>query len=190
MGQFYLCSELNCNRKYITKNKLVKHFLDAHEIIKTENEIGEPVEITKENKKEVETKKDKLKQKEIQEDRIKDINRKKQLELEAKTEAERELKEKYMEQYKKLEQSKLEVEQKQMELSKKWLEIVTRVQNRIKENSSECSLCVEEVADTACIPCGHKNFCRECIENYLKSYHQNGCPVCRQEVKSLVKIYS
>ncbi|XWV25427.1 putative E3 ubiquitin-protein ligase XBAT35-like [Tupanvirus deep ocean] len=190
MGKFYLCTELNCNRKYVTKSKLLKHLLDAHEIIKSENEITEPVEITKDNKKDIEANKNKTKQNELVEERLKEINRKKQLELDAKAEAERELKEKYLAQYKKIEQSKLELERKQIELDKKWLDIIAKVQERLKENSSECSLCVEEPADTACVPCGHKNFCRECIENYLKSYRSNGCPVCRQKIDSLIKIYS
>ena len=190
MGKFFLCTELDCNRKYITKNKLIKHLLDTHEIIKTDNDIGDAVEVTNENKKQVEAKKNKVKRDEIQEEKIKEINKKKQLELEAKLEAEKEFKQNNIDKFKELEKNKLLLQQKQIELDKKWTSIVSLVHERIAKNSTDCSICVEEMADTACVPCGHKNFCRSCIDNYLKSYNKNGCPVCRQEVKSLVKIYS
>lgn len=52
---FYLCSELNCNRKYKTKNKLINHLLKEHKII--DAQVGDPIEITKENKQAVEERK-------------------------------------------------------------------------------------------------------------------------------------
>ena len=70
MSSFYLCPEINCNRKYKTKNKLIDHLLQIHKIIA--HEVGEPVEITKENKKNVENMKNNIKRVEQREFLIKE----------------------------------------------------------------------------------------------------------------------
>lgn len=51
MSLFYICSEINCNRKYKTKNKLILHLLDNHNIVMESANTIEPVLITKDNKK-------------------------------------------------------------------------------------------------------------------------------------------
>ncbi len=43
---FHLCPELNCNRKYKTKPKLIDHLLKVHQIV--DFVVDDPIEITKE----------------------------------------------------------------------------------------------------------------------------------------------
>ncbi|CAB3380127.1 Hypothetical predicted protein [Cloeon dipterum] len=43
--------------------------------------------------------------------------------------------------------------------------------------SKKCSLCLEEMTDTSCTPCGHL-FCWECILEWLNS--KSECPLCRE----------
>jgi hypothetical protein len=63
------------------------------------------------------------------------------------------------------------------------------IPNRVKNNSNECCICYEAVANTAVIPCGHKFFCYPCITNHQEVYSHKGCPFCRGVVEGIVKIY-
>jgi membrane-associated HD superfamily phosphohydrolase len=188
MPKLYLCSELNCNKKYITQKKLIAHLLNVHEIVK--DDIADPVEITNENKKTEETKKNKIKREEEIEEKKKEIEKRNQLKLKAKLEAEEEYKQEQFEKYKSLEENKLQLLQEQKKLDKKWISMIKLIQNRTEKNSLNCSICVDNLADTACVPCGHKNFCYKCIDDYFKTYGEKGCPVCRAEIITIVKIYS
>ena len=197
MPKFYLCNELNCNRKYITKEKLIIHLLSVHDIIKNDNDIGEPIEITRENKKIEQAKKNKSKMDEERNEKIKEVKKREQLELDAKLKAEEEYKQEQIEKYMLLEEKKLLLEEeriilqnKEKEIDNKWISLVNLIQNKIEKNPQDCSICAEKMADTACVPCGHKNFCYECIDSYFKTYTHRGCPVCRSEIIIIVKIYS
>lgn len=106
---FYLCTELNCNRKYKQAQRLVDHLLDAHQIINPS--VPEPVLITKETKNIVERNRNNLKRQEERQMKIAELERQKQLESEAK----RTLEEKYKEEYEQLEKLRLENEKKNEE---------------------------------------------------------------------------
>ena len=58
----------------------------------------------------------------------------------------------------------------------KWISLVSSIQNNIENNSLECLICGVNAADTACIPCGHKNFCYDCIDLCLKHIHTSRLP--------------
>ncbi len=77
INSFYFCTEINCNRKYKTENKLVDHLLQVHKIIS--NDDHQPVEITKENKKNVQNMKNNIKQAEQRELLIKEAEVRQQL---------------------------------------------------------------------------------------------------------------
>ena len=62
----------------------------------------------------------------------------------------------------------------------------------------ECKICLQQVADTACLPCGHLSMCGWCAEQWVPTREGDRtrpvskgvrCPCCRGRVKSRVKIY-
>lgn len=155
MSEFYLCSELNCNKKYKTKNKFINHLLNNHNVIKKEDEIGDPVEITKTNKKVEQDKKNKLKKQELMDEKIKEIEKFEELKLQAKLKAEEKYKQEQMEKYMLLEEKKLLLEEeklkqqeKQKELDEKWISLIGSIQNKIENNSEECLICSVNSANT------------------------------------------
>jgi len=63
----------------------------------------------------------------------------------------------------------------------------------------ECKICLSQLADTACLPCGHLSMCSWCadqaipVREYDKTRPRNRhakCPICRKGVKQRVKIYA
>jgi hypothetical protein len=55
-----------------------------------------------------------------------------------------------------------------------------------------CILCKNNAADTAVIPCGHKRFCKVCIQQYQASSADNICPVpsCGRDICMTRKIFT
>jgi hypothetical protein len=62
----------------------------------------------------------------------------------------------------------------------------------------ECKICLQQIADTACLPCGHLSMCEWCAEQWVPTKTEDKtrpqdksvkCPCCRARVKSRVKIY-
>ena len=54
----------------------------------------------------------------------------------------------------------------------------------------KCVICHENNIDTACIPCGHYNFCFECIDICWKTRPQDGCPICKDKIMFVNKIFT
>ncbi|RHY85445.1 hypothetical protein DYB35_009287, partial [Aphanomyces astaci] len=54
-----------------------------------------------------------------------------------------------------------------------------------KEARRVCILCCDGPQNAVCVPCGHNAICMQCAENVLGST----CPVCRQHIRELVRIY-
>lgn len=50
-----------------------------------------------------------------------------------------------------------------------------------------CCICMENESNMAIVPCGHKCLCERCQLLLDKS---RGCPICRSEITSYLKIYS
>jgi hypothetical protein len=46
----------------------------------------------------------------------------------------------------------------------------------------ECKICMENLNNTVCVPCGHC-FCENCGNNL------NECPICRQHIDNIIPIY-
>lgn len=97
--------------------------------------------------------------------------RQREIEEEAIREAEVQLRERYGQEYIKLEEEKM------------------RIVQRVKDNPDECCICYDAPADTAVIPCGHKYFCHPCILNQKTNYSQQGCPFCRGPIFDILKVY-
>lgn len=58
-------------------------------------------------------------------------------------------------------------------------------------NAKLCLICASKKADVAFIECGHMIVCESCgnkLKNETK--HNRKCPVCRKEIKKILKIYS
>lgn len=163
MGKFYLCTALNCNRKYLKKERFISHMLNDHQVIIDYD--PEPMEINKDNKAKVHSDRNKGKQKAQDDETREKIRREKELEKQA--------------------QKQFENENKQeiMELNKKYLEI----QKNIVNNIELCGICLDNKADSCTNPCGHLNFCNECINDWFKTNKK--CPTCRSEISSIIKVY-
>lgn len=133
---FYLCPVLNCNRKFKKKDRLETHLLENHKII--DAEIGEPVAMTKENKKQVEQNHNNKKRREYLERKKIELQEKKKLELEAKKIAEEEFMKNKINEYKimeeqKLEKIKLENEKMKIELEAQRIAEEEFMKNKIEE---------------------------------------------------------
>ncbi|KAE9991444.1 hypothetical protein EG327_011673 [Venturia inaequalis] len=62
----------------------------------------------------------------------------------------------------------------------------------------ECKICLSQVADTACLPCGHLCMCSWCADQAVPVKSEDRtrpakkgikCPVCRENVKSRARIF-
>ena len=130
--------------------------------------------------------------------RLKYFNRPNEKMIEdAKKEAENKYKQEQIEKYKLIEEAKMKQEEqslqqmiKVVELEEKWIDMINKVQDNCNKDSELCSICFDNDADTAIVPCGHKYFCYNCIANYNKAYSNKGCPVCRKGIVSFIKIFS
>ena len=194
MGLFYNCSE--CARKYKLKERLIQHMLKVHTIV--DPPIGEPTENRARISK-IQLQREK-REKELEELR-KEAETKERLDREAKEEAERIYKGEQLERYRLLEERKMEqaeeevrLNEKAIELEREWLDSVKKIKNNVEKqlskddddgnltSSSVCCICSDAPADVATIPCGHKNFCKECIDDYRQRFPRKGCPICREDI--------
>lgn len=58
------------------------------------------------------------------------------------------------------------------------------------EKKQLCSICLDDDANAAIVPCGHSNFCHECISSHHINSQNKVCPICRTEIIMVVKLYS
>ncbi|XP_078439843.1 putative E3 ubiquitin-protein ligase XBAT34 isoform X2 [Wolffia australiana] len=54
-------------------------------------------------------------------------------------------------------------------------------------SSSFCVICIDNCADTVCVPCGHLAGCMACLRELERK--KMGCPVCRARIERILKIY-
>lgn len=52
------------------------------------------------------------------------------------------------------------------------------------DDENECIICMSADRNALCMPCGHRNMCSACAEEYLLAKH-NHCPVCRTKLVAL-----
>jgi hypothetical protein len=74
--------------------------------------------------------------------------------------------------------SHAEEEGKRIKAEKEKLE---KLQNEV---NSDCCICEEKKKEYACIPCGHRCLCEDCCNLDI-----DVCPLCREAIKSISKIF-
>ena len=58
-----------------------------------------------------------------------------------------------------------------------------------EEDKKKCVVCFDkEAGHNALVPCGHTQFCHQCIEEITK--RTNVCSLCKTKIESVLKIYS
>ena len=57
--------------------------------------------------------------------------------------------------------------------------------------SAICPICITNKIDSYCNPCGH-TACRKCLDkssNIVNNINHNKCPICRDHVMDIRKLY-
>jgi hypothetical protein len=57
--------------------------------------------------------------------------------------------------------------------------------------SAICPICITDKIDSYCNPCGH-TACRSCLDknsNTINNVNHNRCPICREQVMDIRKLY-
>lgn len=57
-------------------------------------------------------------------------------------------------------------------------------ENEKADPSNLCKICFSKKANIALIPCGHSNFCKDCVMKF-----DTECPVCRTPISGKIKIF-
>ncbi len=52
-----------------------------------------------------------------------------------------------------------------------------------------CIICLTEAKNAVLVPCGHQSMCHDCALEWLMSNPMRQCPICRQRVKRVQKIF-
>lgn len=87
------------------------------------------------------------------------------------------------EELKKKEENLEKFEKELIQLQEKF-EKVMKSQEPEAEAEKTCCICMEQPPTHACLPCGHKNYCGECIKKVSIK-----CFVCKQICMETVKVY-
>ncbi|RLN47022.1 hypothetical protein BBJ29_004143 [Phytophthora kernoviae] len=68
---------------------------------------------------------------------------------------------------------------------------VHALKNAVVLEKSECVVCKDQQAVTAVVPCGHLCFCEQDAESFRRNCTSEypTCPICQQEIVSLLRIY-
>ncbi|KAG7392883.1 hypothetical protein PHYPSEUDO_014370 [Phytophthora pseudosyringae] len=69
---------------------------------------------------------------------------------------------------------------------------VHALKNAVIHEKTECVVCKDQQAVTAVVPCGHLCFCEQDAETYRRNCTSEypTCPICQQEIVSLLRIYT
>lgn len=69
---------------------------------------------------------------------------------------------------------------------------VHALKNAVILEKTECVVCKDQQAVTAIVPCGHLCFCEQDAETYRRNCTTQypTCPICQQEIISLLRIYT
>ncbi|CDW89039.1 e3 ubiquitin-protein ligase neurl1b-like [Stylonychia lemnae] len=61
----------------------------------------------------------------------------------------------------------------------------------IPENNfdNKCIICLDKKKDSVFYPCGHECVCNTCGKEFMKIVRDKFCPMCRDRVKDLMKVY-
>ena len=59
--------------------------------------------------------------------------------------------------------------------------------SRRGSSANLCCICATNDVTTVIVPCGHATYCSDCSHESIK--HSQQCPICRQEVQSIITVY-
>jgi len=59
----------------------------------------------------------------------------------------------------------------------------------VKEEDKECKVCFDNQINCVLVPCGHLCVCQDCSKLLTKHAYSAKCPICKQDIKSVVKTY-
>ena len=88
----------------------------------------------------------------------------------------------------KLSEAKCEYIQKR-KLLNRHIYLMNKVNNW--NTSAICPICITDKVDSYCNPCGHTS-CRKCLDktsNIINNINHNKCPICREHIMDIRKIY-
>ena len=114
----------------------------------------------------------------------------KQITSQAKQKVKKEVDDKYKHKYMEEREKKLKLEQIENQIEEQFIALINTIKSNLGNGTTKCSICIENNADTATIPCGHKFFYYECIDEYHKTYTHRGCPLCRKDILCVTRIFS
>ena len=75
-------------------------------------------------------------------------------------------------------------------LSEDLMKALSECKDKPIEKKPICSICLDEDANATVVPCGHSNFCYECISSHHINSQNKECPICRNEIMMIIKLYS
>ena len=61
--------------------------------------------------------------------------------------------------------------------------------SKVSEDSTLCVVCIQEVKTHILLPCGHKCLCRVCATPYIQRNTSLTCPMCRENVQSVQRVF-
>jgi len=56
-------------------------------------------------------------------------------------------------------------------------------------DSDLCVICMTEPKDCVMYPCGHQCFCHTCSKRFKEQARHYVCPICRNRVKDVIKVF-
>jgi hypothetical protein len=68
------------------------------------------------------------------------------------------------------------------------IEILEVDQEQIEKN--ECVICMDQPKDTVFYPCGHQCLCKPCGDRFRKEARHQICPICRNRVSDIIKVFN
>ncbi len=52
-----------------------------------------------------------------------------------------------------------------------------------------CVICMAQTKDSIFYPCGHECVCFECGKSFMRQVRDKICPICRNQIKDVVRVY-
>lgn len=174
---YYLCPELDCGTKLRSRITFYRHMYKKHDI----DNIKIPKLVFIENKKMpegIENRAERFGIRREEKNYIKELA-KKQIESDLRVKIKTEL------EFKIRKELEIKIRDDLLAQIKKEPD-----SNPKLDNNSDCSICLDNKADTAINPCGHKMFCYDCINDYKNKNMNKKCPICHSDILSIIKIFS
>lgn len=61
--------------------------------------------------------------------------------------------------------------------------------NKEQIENNECVICMTNRKNCAFYPCGHQCLCKECSDRFKKEARHQVCPICRNRVQDIIRVY-